>query len=363
MRREVKHLKAKAIDSLVLSIELFNRPNPTGRVDGVLLHADHAFEMLLKAVIRHRGGEIRKPGEAHTIGFKDCLSRCLTTAEIKCLAPEQAITLQALNGWRDAAQHYLLELSEQQLYLASQGAVTLFDDILQDVFGEALRSHVPDRVLPISTSPPQDIDLLLDEEFTVINALIVPGSRRLSDAKARLRPIAILDAATAGSDHQPTETELDQHVRAMRAGSTWRDLFPGVAAIQLDTAGTGLTYSLQFTKKADAVPIRVVREGETATAMIAVRRVNELDFYQFGFKQVASRVSDLCSPNRLQAVIKELGLRADAQYFKEIKISESSRISRFSQDAVAHLRDTLPSLDVDGIWARELAARRVARRR
>jgi hypothetical protein len=70
MRREVRRLKEKAIASLVLSIELFNRPHAGGRVDGVLLHADHTFELLLKAVIRHRGGEIREPGEAHTIGFK-----------------------------------------------------------------------------------------------------------------------------------------------------------------------------------------------------------------------------------------------------------------------------------------------------
>jgi hypothetical protein len=93
----------------------------------------------------------------------------------------------------------------------------------------------------VSTSPPQDIDLLLDQEFTSITALIAPGSRRLSEAKARLRPVAILDAATVGSDHQPTEKELDQHVGALRGGATWRDLFPGVAAIQLDTSGTGLT--------------------------------------------------------------------------------------------------------------------------
>src|SRR6476620_11616332 len=171
MRREVRRLKDKAIASLTLSIELFNRPHAGGRSDGVLLHSDHAFEMLLKAVIRHRGGEIREPGEAHTIGFKVCLSRCLSTADIQCLTPEQAITLQALNGWRDAAQHYLLELSEQELYLASQSAVTLFDDILDDVFGESLRTHVPERVLPVSTSPPHDIDLLLDDEFTVISEL------------------------------------------------------------------------------------------------------------------------------------------------------------------------------------------------
>jgi hypothetical protein len=360
MRREVRRLKEKAIASLVLSIELFNRPHPGGRVDGVLLHADHAFEMLLKAVIRHRGGEIREPGDAHTIGFKVCLSRCLSSAEIQCLTPVQAITLQALNGWRDAAQHYLLELSEQQLYLACQGAVTLFDDILKDVFDDSLRAHVPERVLPVSTSPPHDIDLLLDGEFTVISELIQPGSRKVSDAKARLRPIAILDAATAGSDHQPTERELDGFVRAIRGGGTWRELFPGVAAIQLDTSGSGLTYSLRLTKK-EGVPIRMVKEGDEATAVVAVRRVNELDFYCFGFTNLADRLVDLITRNRLQAVIKSLEWHNELKYFKELHIGHST-FGRYSQDALSFLREELPNIDVDAIWAAEVAARRAKRR-
>jgi hypothetical protein len=361
MRREVRRLKAKAIESLTLSIELFNRPHGAGRTEAVLLHADHAFEMLLKAVIRHRGGEIRKSGEAHTIGFKDCLSKCLGNADIKCLSPEQAITLQALNGWRDAAQHYLLELSEPELYVAAQGAVTLFDDILKDVFADSLRAHVPERVLPVSTSPPHDIDLLLDDEFNVISELIVPGSRRLSDAKAKLRPIAILDAATAGSDHQPTEKELDGHIAALRAGSTWRDLFPGVGGIRLDTSGTGLTYSLRFSKK-EGIPIHTVKDGEAAAAVVGVKRVNELDFYQFGFNDLAERLKELASRNKLQAVITRMGLQEDERYSKAIKVGKST-FKRYSQDALKHLEAELPKTDIEAIWAEAQATRRERRRR
>jgi hypothetical protein len=216
-----------------------------------------------------------------------------------------------------------------------------------------------ERVLPVSTSPPHDIDLLLDHEFTVISELIQPGSRRLSDAKARLRPIAILDAATAGSDHQPTEKELDAYVRSIRAGDTWRELFPGVAAIQLDTSGSGLTYSLRLTKR-EGVPIRTVKEGDEATAVVAVKRVNELDFYCFGFNDLADRLADLISRNRLQAVIKSLEWRNKPKYFKELHIGHST-FGRYSQDALTFLREGLTELDVDAIWAAELAARRARR--
>ena len=59
MKKEVKILRQKAINSLVLSIELFNRPSEMGRAHGVLIFLDHAFEMLFKAIILHRGGRIR----------------------------------------------------------------------------------------------------------------------------------------------------------------------------------------------------------------------------------------------------------------------------------------------------------------
>ncbi|WP_105317565.1 hypothetical protein [Thermus tenuipuniceus] len=43
MKREAKLLLEKATDSLVLAIELFNRPHDRGRVSSVLIMLDHAF--------------------------------------------------------------------------------------------------------------------------------------------------------------------------------------------------------------------------------------------------------------------------------------------------------------------------------
>ena len=51
MKTEVRLLRARGIESLVLSIELFNRPSDAGRTHGVLILLDHAFEMLFKAAI------------------------------------------------------------------------------------------------------------------------------------------------------------------------------------------------------------------------------------------------------------------------------------------------------------------------
>jgi hypothetical protein len=59
MKRETRLLRDKALNSLVLSIEHFNRPWDNGRSDAVLILLDHSFEMLLKAALIHRGGKIR----------------------------------------------------------------------------------------------------------------------------------------------------------------------------------------------------------------------------------------------------------------------------------------------------------------
>lgn len=45
-----------------------------------------------------------------TIGCDLCLRKCLSDESLKCLAEDEAVTLQSLNTMRDAAQHYMIEL-------------------------------------------------------------------------------------------------------------------------------------------------------------------------------------------------------------------------------------------------------------
>ena len=191
MKREAKLLLNKACDALVLSIELFNRPHNRGRISGTLIQLDHGFEMLMKAAILQRGGKIRDRGAKETIGFKACVRRSLSDGKIKYLSKNQALVLQTINGLRDAAQHHLLIIAEGQLYLHVQSGVTLFKDLLKSVFDQQLTAHLPERVLPVSTSPPTDLATLFDSEVAEIKKLLRPGKRRQIEALARLRPLAI----------------------------------------------------------------------------------------------------------------------------------------------------------------------------
>jgi len=362
VKREARLLKERSVDSLLLAIELFNRPSDRGRQEAVLLHADHALELLLKAIIVHRGGRIRRSGEVYTLKFSACVNKCLSDIQVKCLTESDAIALRALNGWRDAAQHYFLDLPEPQLYLAAQGAVTLFDDLLQKVFHERLHAHLPDRVLPVSTRPPADLDLMLDETFSGIDKLIGRGVRRMSEAKAMLRLVAILEAANRGEDTAPTEAELRRNIRRLRDGEDWRTVFPGVATLRLDTSGNGLTFSLRLTKR-EGLPVHRVAEHEGVP--LAERRVNELDVYSLGFNGLVRELGSITAP-KLGVVIERIGLRLDKDCYREFHIAstptKSPPLKRYSLKALDRLRAELPALDVDALWTAHLEARRVKRR-
>ncbi|WP_449243495.1 DUF3644 domain-containing protein, partial [Desulfovibrio sp.] len=71
--RDVKELRTRAICSLVLAVELFNRPYDGSRKESVVIFLHHAFEMLLKAIIKNKTGVIHEKGEMHTYRFRKCV--------------------------------------------------------------------------------------------------------------------------------------------------------------------------------------------------------------------------------------------------------------------------------------------------
>ena len=357
MKREAKFLLNKACDALVLSIELFNRPHERGRVCGTLIQLDHGFEMLLKAAILHRGGRIREKRAKETIGFDACVRRSLSDGNIKYLSENQALLLQTINGLRDAAQHHLLDISEGQLYFHVQSGITLFRDLLKNVFSQDLNTHLPSRVLPVSTTPPTDLKTLFDTEVEEIKKLLRPGKRRRIEASARLRPLAILNDTIHGEKGQPSDSDLRRIGDAVIAGNSWEDVFKGVAAIKVTTSGTGHDLSLQISKK-EGIPIQLVAEGTPGASVVAVRRVDELGFYNLGAKQLAEKLG-ITMP-KLVAVVDHLSLRDDPDCYKEFKIGKTSH-KRYSQKAIERIENVLKVESLEEIWAKRTSAKKKSR--
>jgi hypothetical protein len=347
MKKESKILLDKAVASLILSVEHFNEPSDVGRVEAVLIFMDHAYEMLLKAAILHKGGRIRQPRAKQTIGFDHCVRTAVSDGKLKFLSEEDALLLQANNSLRDAAQHHLLSISEPHLYIQAQAGLSLFKRLLNDVFGKDLRLALPARVLPLSTTPPQDLSSLFQNEVEEIRKLLGPRTRRKIEALAKIRALAIVEGAVNGERLQPSQNELTQLSVSIKKGKNWEDIFPGVATINITATGQGPSIDLRITKK-EGIPVVLVKEGTPGAAVVALKRVNELDFYNLGLNDLAKKVN--LSPPRTTAVIQQLKLQGDPEMFKKIQIGKML-YNRYSQHAVTKISDALQNLKIEEVWA------------
>jgi hypothetical protein len=356
VRKEAKTLYGKAADSLVLAVDHFNRVWDRGRTEVVLIMLDRAFELLLKSIIVHLSGKIRAKDSNRTIGFDVCLRKCLSEHPFRCFTEDEAVTLQNLNSLRNAAQHYLTELSEDMLYIYAQSAVTLFDKLSTHILGLRLKDAMPNRVLPVSPKPPRDFGLILEAEFGAITKMVAPGSRKGLDAKARIRSLAILQSSLDGRKSQPSDRELNGIVRRIRGGDGWRAIFPGVATLRIDPDAAGPGLALRITKN-QGEAIRLVPEGSPDATVVAVKRVNELDFYSMGLTDLAKKLK-ITAP-KLLALIEIDGLQRDPEYFKLVKIGKVVS-KRYSHRALDHLRSRVTQVDLREIWRQHRAQRATA---
>jgi len=85
--------------------------------------------------------------------------------------------------------------------------VTLFDELLSEIFNETLADHLPSRMLPISTMPPGGIELLIDREFNAIKELLRPNRRHRSEARGKIRTLLAMEAHS-GEDVEVSERDV-----------------------------------------------------------------------------------------------------------------------------------------------------------
>jgi hypothetical protein len=346
MNQEARRLRDSAIASLRRAVASFNLPYEEGRHSAVLIALDHAFEKLLKGGLLHQGGEIWEGGDGQTIGFASCVNIAENGIQddpaISFLKETQATTIRTVNAYRDSAYHHLLDLSEQHLYTVTQAGVTVFDDVLEDVFDDRLAGHMPARVLPVSTKPPQDFALLLDEEFSQVKELL--NSRQKNLARAKLHSLEGLERSVQGDHSPPTKDELDTRLDDVLEIDNWTEIFPGVASLNLVTEGTGPNLSIHITKS-EGMAVQLEDEDDVPDeAIIGVKRVNELDFYNLGIKEIGDKLP--ISWQKAKTVAIELDLFEDLKYYKEIDVGAQTH-KRYSGHALKQIREALESGEVD----------------
>jgi len=344
-KRDVSELKERAINSLVLGIELFNRPHDQGRAEGVLIFLHHAFEMLLKAIIKDKTGTVHVKGEKNSYRFKKCLE--VAQNEINVISADERATLSILDAHRDTSVHYYQDVSENLLSLQAQAAVTLFDDLLSRVFKERLADCIPERVLPVSTRPPKDLKVLIDSELSQVDQLLQTGSRKGIQAAARLRPILAMATATRSDAERVTESELRKAINRRRQGDDWIVILPEVAQLKLETQGDGIPIFLRIKKDAD-IAVRVAKDGEPAIGTLIKQEVNIWDKYNLGRDDLAKKLG--ISGPKTSALILELKIQDDSDCFKLLR-RKLTTFKGYSKTALDRLQSAInDGIDVDATW-------------
>lgn len=354
---ETENYLAKAVDSLVLAVDHFNRSADRGRLTAVLIFLDHAFEMFLKAALLHRGGVIRDATNGFTLDFKTCVNKATDDGQIRFLTDDERRTLRLLNGLRDQAQHDVADITEPFLYTVAQSSLNLFAELLSEVFGRQLGDHIPRRVLPISTEPPRTISVVMDQEFSQLKQLIKGGRAAAGVANVRLRSLMVIDRALND------ETELhvpDADVAGARQSilqnTDWNQVFKGIAQVVLTGDAPAMGLALQIHKH-DGLPVKLAAEGDGAA--LAIRKIDETSYYCFNTTQLAEKAG--LSMPRLLAVVHHLELQKDSDLFKEIAI-DRVRFKRYSHQALTRIKGALPELDIEQVW-RDYSAKQTEKSR
>jgi hypothetical protein len=349
MHRDARLLKGKALSSLRRSARTFNDLDDDGRVTTVLLHLQHAFEMLLKAALVEKNVRVFDTTKGRSVSFDKCVR---LGAEHLRLTEEQSGLLRTIDALRDDEQHYFGQLSEGLLFLHIRAGITLFADLLDTHFKEKLADHLPSRVLPISTDPPAELDVLLDEQYSQIKKLLRPGRRRRAEARAQIRALLAMEAHVA-DEVSVTEKDVNRIERAIRSGKGRAAVFPRLGALGTSIEGMGVTVTVRFSRR-EGTPVRYVPADDPREAA-ALREVDLQRKYHLSARDLAG-LTDLTMP-RSTALRRYLDLDDDEDY-RHVFVFDSQRIPRWSDAALQRMRDALEEVDMDEVWEKHRPRRR-----
>lgn len=348
VRRTAKTLHDKALASLRRSVRAFNDLDDDGRVTAVLLHLQHAFEMLLKAGLEQR----RIPVLDSATGYSAGMDRCINlAAEHLQLGEEDAGTIRAIDALRDAEQHWFAEIDEGLLYTHVIAAVSLFANLLEQTFdGEEVRDHLPARVLPIATEPPRDVQFFIDRQFDVIRRLLAPNSRKQTEARAHIRTLLAMEAHVDEATDL-SERDVKRVIRDVRAGKGRHDVFPRLTSVSTDAHGDALELRVKFVRNdEDAVPVRYV--GEDFDGDVTGIRERDLQRrYRWSRSDLNRRLG--IGNQKGKALRERAGVDGvdgvDERYMHEFTFGKS-RHPRYSDEALKEMERTLEEVDIDEIW-------------
>jgi len=340
--RDAKTLCSKSIFSLRIAMAAFNSYDDDGRITSVLLHLQHAIEMLLKASLCQHKERVIDKKTGKSIGFEKCLNLCRSNLN---LTESEAGIFRSVSALRDAAQHWFIFVSEEMLYMQTRATITAFDAYLKRSLQSDLQSHIPPRVLPVSTKPPGDFEFLVDREFKLISELLKPGRRRRDEAQARIRALLAIEAIVT-DDVAISEKDVKRIEKAIKAGNQLGAVFPRLVTIETSMTGTGPTLTVTFSKT-QGPPVQFFA-GDDPEGAAAVREVDLQKKFHWSASKLAKKL-ELTAPKSL-ALRKHLNIDADIDCKRAFIFGKSSHIC-FSDNAYKKMKTAIDDgVDMECVW-------------
>lgn len=340
--RDAKTISQKAIHSLRIAMTTFNSYDDEGRITSVLLHLQHAVEMLLKAGLCQKKAKVFDKNTGKSIGFERCVRLCQSNYG---LTESEAGVFRTINALRDAAQHWFIYLPEDLLYLHTRATITAFDSCLKRFLDLDLSTQIPPRVLPISTKLPGDFDFLIDREYKAISELLAPGKRKRDEARARIRSLLAMEAIVT-EEVEISERDINRIERGIKAGDAFETVFPRLNTINTTETGEGPTVTVHFSKKLGA-PVQFIGGDDPGNAA-AVREVDLQKKFYLSATSLAKSLG-LTSP-KATALRRHLGVDENPDC-RHVFSFEKTKISRFSDNARNCMKEALNGgIDMDMVW-------------
>lgn len=340
--RDARTLSNKAISSMRMAMSTFNSYDDEGRVCSVLLHLQHACEMLLKAVLVQSRVSVFDEKSGKSIGFDRALNLC---RQHYGLTEVEAGTMRMIDALRDAEQHWFTIIEEDVLYLHTRALITVFDTYLKRALDLDLSSRVPARVLPVSTRPAGDFDFLVDREYRLIAELLKPGKRKRDEARARIRALLAMEGL-AVDEVQISEKDINRIEKAVKAGSGFGQVFPRLNTVASTIEGEGPAITVRFSKK-EGPPVQFVA-GDDPQGAAAVREVDLQKKFHLGAADLAKTLK-LTGP-RAVALRRHLKIDLDPTCCHTFEFGKA-RHARFSDNARNKMKAALDDgLDMDEVW-------------
>jgi hypothetical protein len=245
---------------------------------------------------------------------------------------------------RDAAQHWMIVVPEDALYINCRALITTVDELLQMHLDDSLAKNLPIRALPLSTLPITDFDLLIDREYTQITELLGPKKRARDEARGRIRTLLAMEAHVSDTVNV-SERDIDRIERAIKSGTEVERVFPRLMTLASDVSGDGPTIKVRITKK-EGAPVRYV-SGDDPEAAAAIREVDLQKKYHISPQQLAAQLG--ISTGRCKALRALLEIDADPANVMVFEFG-SQKHPRYSDNALRKLKENNTSDIVDLAW-------------